>query len=121
MSDLSVTPTVPINRTIPLALLEYRRGHYDKAIEWCRRCLGGYPSYSAARVAAAHAILAMSLSRQHQTGEAKSECQQGSLLLEKKFSDGLDLGNPAQGFWQDWIYASTLLQESKALIVETNP
>ena len=120
VSDLSVTPTVPINRTIPLALLEYRRGHYDKAIEWCRRCLGGYPNYSAARVAAAHAILAMSLSAQHQTGEARSEWQQASLLINKKFSNGLDLGDPAQGFWQDWIYASTLLQESKALMVETN-
>ena len=43
VSDLSVTLAVPINRTIPLALLEYRRGHYDKAIEWCRRCLGVRP------------------------------------------------------------------------------
>ena len=116
VSDLSVTPTVPINRTIPLALLEYRRGHYDKAIEWCHRCIGGYPNYSAARVAAAHAILSLSLGAQHKTGEARSEWQQASLLIDKKFSDGLDLGDPAQGFWQDWIYASALLQESKALI-----
>jgi hypothetical protein len=120
VSDLSVTPTVPINRTIPLALLEYRRGHYDKAIEWCRRCLGGYPNYSAARVAAAHAILSLALGAQHKTGEARSEWQQASLLIDRKFSDGLDLGDPAQGFWQDWIYARTLLQESKALMVETN-
>ena len=61
------------------------------------------------------------MSRQHQAGEARSEWQQASLLIDKKFSDGLDLGDPAQGFWQDWIYARTLLEESKALIAETNP
>jgi len=112
VSDLSVTPTVPINRTALLALLEYRRGHSDKAIEWCRRCLGGYPNYSAARVAAAHAILALSLSAQHKTGEARSEWQQASLLVDRKFSNGLDLGDPAQGFWQDWILAKALLNEA---------
>jgi serine/threonine protein kinase len=112
VSDLSVTPTVPINRTITLALLEYRRGHYDKAIEWCRRCLGGYPNYSAARVAAAHAILAMSLGAQHKNGEARSEWQQASLLVDRKFSNGLDFGDSAQGFWFDWILAKTLLNEA---------
>jgi hypothetical protein len=112
VSDLSITPTVPINRTIPLALLEYRHGHYDKAIEWCRRCLGGYPNYSAARVAAAHAILSLSLSAQHQTGEARSEWQQASLLIDKKFSNDLDLGDSAQGYWFDWILAKTLLTEA---------
>jgi hypothetical protein len=112
VSDLSITPTVPINRTIPLALLEYRHGHYDKAIEWCRRCLGGYPNYSAARVAAAHAILAMSLNAQHQTGEARSEWQQARLLIDKKFSNDLDMGDSAQGYWFDWILAKTLLNEA---------
>jgi hypothetical protein len=103
---------VPINRTIPLALLEYRRSHYDKAIEWCRRCLGGYPNYSAARVAAAHAVLSLSLSAQHQTGEARSEWQQTGLLIDRKFSNGLDLGDSAQGYWFDWILAKTLLNEA---------
>jgi serine/threonine protein kinase len=112
VSDLSVTPTVPINRTIALALLEYRRSHYDKAIEWCHRGIGGYPNYSAARVAAAHAILAMSLSAQHQTGEARSEWQQASLLIERKFSSGLDSGDSAQGYWFDWILAKALLDEA---------
>ena len=112
VSDLSVTLAVPINRTIPLALLEYRRSHYDNAIEWCRRCLGVRPNYSAARVAAAHAILSLSLSAQHQAGEARSEWQQASLLIDKKLSNDLDLGDSTQGFWFDWILAKALLNEA---------
>jgi hypothetical protein len=54
----------------------------------------------------------MSLGAQHQTGEARSEWQQASLLIDKKFSNDLDLGDSAQGYWFDWILAKTLSNEA---------
>jgi len=115
VSDLGVTPTVPINRTVALALLEYRRGHYDRAVEWCRRCLGGYPDYTAARVATAHALLAMSYQKLNQIQEAKAELAKSAEMIHTKFSSGLDSGDAAQGFWQDWVLAGAVLSEARSV------
>jgi hypothetical protein len=52
------------------------------------------------------------LSPQHQAGEARSEWQQASLLIDKKLSKDLDLGDSTQGFWFDWILTKALLNEA---------
>jgi len=98
-------------RSVSLGLLEYRRGNYVKAAEWCRRCLA-YPGANAPRTATAQVILAMSYHRLGRTEEARAEMAAGREIVENKFKTRLDIGGPVQGFWFDWLFARILLRES---------
>ena len=106
-------------RSVSLGLLEYRRGNYLQAVEWCRRCLA-YPGINAPRTATAQVILAMSYHRLGRTGEAQAELLAGREIIESKFRNRLDGGSPVQGFWFDWGFARILLRESMGLL-ETSP
>jgi hypothetical protein len=106
-------------RSVSLALWEFRRGNFLKAVEWCRRCLT-YPGINAPRTAAAQVILAMSYHRLGQVAEARTELAAGREIIETKFKNRLEVGGPVQGFWFDWIFARVLLRESVA-VLETAP
>jgi tetratricopeptide (TPR) repeat protein len=106
-------------RSVSLGLLEYRRGNYLKAAEWCRRCLD-YPGANAPRTATAQVILAMAYHRLGQTAEARAELAAGREIVESKFKTRLDAGGPVQGFWFDWLFARILLRESLAQL-ESSP
>jgi hypothetical protein len=115
VSDLSVTQTMPASMMLSLALLEYRRGHDQKAIDWCRRCIA-YPDYHAACVATARVILAMCCQHLHQPDEARAELGKARKMIENQLATGLEPGNDTQGFWFDWISARILLCEASANI-----
>jgi eukaryotic-like serine/threonine-protein kinase len=102
-------------RSVSMALMEYRSGHYAKAADWCGRSLN-YPEYIAPRTATARLILALSDQHLGKTGEARSELTQARKTIEDKSASGLDLGSPMQGFWFDWAFARILLREATALI-----
>ncbi|MGD0413672.1 MAG: serine/threonine-protein kinase, partial [Verrucomicrobiota bacterium] len=106
--------------SISVALMEYRRGNYAGAGEWCRRCLA-YPGDNPPRVATARVILAMSCHQLGQAPEAASELAQGRESIQDKFNDGLDPGSAVHGFWFDWVFARILLHEAAALIEPTPP
>ncbi|MGA9451458.1 MAG: serine/threonine-protein kinase [Verrucomicrobiia bacterium] len=106
--------------SISVALMEYRRGNYAGAAEWCRRCLA-YPGDNPPRVATAKIILAMSCHQLGQTEEAASELAQGQESIQGKFNDGLDLGSALHGFWFDWVFARILLSEATTLIEPRPP
>ena len=100
-------------RSVSLGLLEYRRGNYLQAVEWCRRCLA-YPGANAPRTATAQVILAMAYHRLGRADEARVELAAGREIVENKFKNRLDAGGPVQGFWFDWLFARILLRESLA-------
>ena len=104
--------------SVSLALMEYRRGDYLKAADWCRRCLN-YPEYIAPRTATARVILAMSDQYLGKTDEARSQLAQARGIIENKFKSQLDRGTPMQGFWFDWVFARILLREAEALIPQS--
>ena len=106
--------------SISVALMEYRRGNYAGAREWCRRCLA-YPGDNPPRVATARVILAMSCHQLGQTEEAASELAHGQESIQGKFNDGLDLGSALHGFWFDWVFARILLSEATTLIEPRPP
>ena len=106
-------------RSVSLGLLEYRRGNYLKAVEWCRRCLA-YPGTNAPRTATARIILAMAYNRLGRVDEAHTELLASREIVERKFKNRLDAGGPVQGFWFDWVFARILLRESLGLL-ETSP
>jgi hypothetical protein len=115
VSELSVTPTVPVNVAIAFALLEFRRQDYANAAEWSRRCLA-HPEYNASRVATARAILALASYQLGDPAAARHQLTQSRELIENKIRTGLDLGGGAHGFWFDWIFARTLLREAETLV-----
>ena len=112
VSDFGATRTMPASAMLSLALLEYRCGNYTKAIDWSRRCVN-CPDYQAARVATAHAILAMGFRQLHQTDDARSEWARASGMVETQAATQNDSGNGTQGFWYDWVSARILLREAE--------
>jgi serine/threonine protein kinase len=117
VSDFGPTPTVPVNRTVCLALLEYRRRHFEKAIEWCRRCIGAYPGYQAARVASAHIIQAMAELQLGDYGRFLEESRLGGDMVNSGVANGMVEGDAAHGYWYDWVFCRQLLRECSALEV----
>ena len=101
--------------SVSLALMEYRRGNYSKAVKWCERCLA-YPEYNAPRTATARVVLAMARHRLGQADAARSDLAQGREMIENKFKSGLDAGSGPVGFWFDWVFARTLLGEATKLV-----
>jgi len=115
-----------------LALLEYRRGRFSEALDWCYPC-DSYPIHSGARLATISAIKAMSnwRSGQHQT--AVQDWTQAHELVPAKSQQGLDLESaPAALFpgimqpeelesaWYDWVIAGLLLRGCNELLAESD-
>jgi hypothetical protein len=101
-------------RAISLGLLEYRRGHYAKAIEWSRRsltCRNDMP----VRTATARVILAMSLRQDGEPETARSELEQARNILESGLDAGLKHAR-SDGLWFDWVFARVLLHEASELL-----
>ncbi len=97
--------------SVSMALWEYRLGHYDRSIEWARRCLA-CPVFNAPRAATAHVELALALSQQERNDEALVELSLGRQSIQDIFKKDLEAGNGTQGFWFDWVFARILLQEA---------
>jgi hypothetical protein len=103
--------------SISLALLEYRRGNYEKATNWCLHCLA-YPLSLPHRNAMAQVILAMCYLQTNQKSKALSAWNTGLQLIQNSFKRGLLQGNNAEGFWFDWIIARILSRECQELIAQ---
>jgi eukaryotic-like serine/threonine-protein kinase len=102
-------------RSVSLALMEYRRGNFAQAADWCQQCLN-YPENIEPRTATARAILAMSCQKLGKSGEARVQLEEARQIVDNKLKNQLDQGNPVQGFWFDWVFARILLNEATALI-----
>ena len=103
-------------RCVSLALMDYRQAHYSEAVGWCQRCLS-YGSDNLARVAAIHAVLAMSYHQLGQPENARAELAQSREIIDNKLVNGLDLGGGGnQGYWFDWQVGNILLHEATGLI-----
>jgi hypothetical protein len=102
-------------RAISLALLEYRRGDYAKAIEWCRSSLACRQDIPV-RTGTARMILAMSLRQRNEHEEALSELDEARKIIEGGFDAGLKGGRWDRGLWFDWVFARVLLREVSELL-----
>ena len=80
-------------------------------LDWTNRCLA-YGNGTPSRVAAIHAILAMSNHQLGQSENARFELAQSRKLIDNKFKAGLDPGDAGQGFWFDWVLAQVLEREA---------
>ncbi|HTR41594.1 MAG TPA: protein kinase [Pseudomonadales bacterium] len=100
--------------SVSLSLIEYRRGNYAKAADWCRRCLA-YSQDNQPRTATAEIILAMSDFQLGKKAEAASQLARGREIIENRFQSSLDPGDGEQGFWFDWIFGRIILSEAEKL------
>jgi len=103
--------------SLSLALLEYRRGNYEKATNWCFHSLA-YRLSLPHRNAMAQVILAMCYSQTNQKSKALSAWSTGRQLIQDSFQRGLLQGNNAEGFWFDWVIARILSRECRKLFVQ---
>jgi hypothetical protein len=120
--DFNNWPAVQPNAwgIIPLSLWKYLNGDYSAAKQWCRRALAS-PDKSSARDASIHMILAMSFFRLGRQEEARVELDQGRMMIENQFLNGLphDVQDQDALFWWDWVYARILMREAATLIGES--
>jgi hypothetical protein len=100
---------------VSLALMEYRRGNFEKAGEWCARCLS-CPDQNEVRSATAQTILAMIYFQEGKLTAAQSELASADRTISARFNTPLDLGSRDEGFWFDWQFAHILLREAKATV-----
>jgi tetratricopeptide (TPR) repeat protein len=103
--------------SLSLGLLEYRRGNYEQATNWCHKCLA-YPLSLPHRNATAQVILAMCYWQTNEKSKALLAWSTGLHLIQDRFQHGLVQGHNAGGFWFDWIIARILSRECQAQFVQ---
>ena len=94
---------------IALALLDYRRGNYAKAGDWCVGCLA--PSQQTTRIPTALALRAMIHHQLHQGDDASLELAYARDAIEPIFQKELP-----EATWFEWVDARILLRQAMALI-----
>ncbi len=98
-----------------LGLLEYRRGNYAKAIDWCRRSLDSC-TYVNMPTATDRVILAMSFHNLGDDATARSELDTARSFVQRGLDRNFDSWN-----WREWVYVRLLLQEADTLIPQAPP
>lgn len=95
--------------------MEYRRKDYAKALEWCERSTR-YQNSNPSRNTNIGLVAAMSHYDSGQIDLARAELKQSEQAIEDQFKKGPQVGNGANGFWFDWLFAQVLLREASSLI-----
>ncbi|MEO5714222.1 MAG: serine/threonine-protein kinase [Luteolibacter sp.] len=95
---------------VALALLHFRCGDDEKAIEWCGRCLDSAAENSA-RTQTARIILAMAETRLGRVDEARLHLSKAEPIVRERLAGPLD--DEHGGFWFDWVNAGVLLKEAE--------
>lgn len=106
-------------RSFSLALMEYRRKDYAKALEWCERSTR-YQKSNPSRNANIGLVAAMSHYCLGQNDRAHAELKLSEQAIEGQFKKGLPVGNGSDGFWFDWVFGRILLREASSLIEGNN-
>lgn len=96
-----------------LGLFEYRRGSYEKAVNWCT--LSRASSYrNKAHLALCLLVEAMSQWKLHQESAARDDLAQAQQLIDTWFAR--PSRSAEAGAWNDWLIARILLREARGLI-----
>jgi tetratricopeptide (TPR) repeat protein len=101
-------------RTFALALLEYRRGDFNGAMNQLQVCLN-YPGQSPACVASTHLLLSMAFRQLGKIKQADAELEQGRAMVQERFKKKLESGDDKTGRIEGWIATPILLHEAESL------
>jgi hypothetical protein len=121
-ASLRRAPGLPITawRATALALMAYRQGHYQDALQWCRRA-EDLNSRTDTRNAVGEIVQAMAEWRLGQQATARAELEKVREEVEEAFRKPLGLTDDGGGFWHDWLNARILLREATTLMQEPKP
>ncbi len=106
-------------RSWSISLFEYRRGNFQKSIEW-GEISRDYHIPKKAMTAGIHSVLAMARLRNGAMDVAAVEMENARILIDEAFTPDLQpayepLGN-SQGYWWDWVQARILFREAETLM-----
>jgi len=93
------------------ALLEYRQGHFDKALEWTQKAVArsGVSPFDAQ----SYLVMAMAHHHLNHSDEAHVALGKACEIVETKLPK---LESGYLGAWTEWVVAQILLREAKQLI-----
>ena len=100
---------------LSLSLAAYRKGDFQLAESWTRRCLR-HPNRIPARNAAVHAVLAMALQREGHPEEARTELSAARDQVLANSRKPFEMGTSGDGFWFDWMIARIVLAEADGVL-----
>jgi tetratricopeptide (TPR) repeat protein len=101
-------------RATALALMAYRQGRFNEALQWCHRASNLDPGVLS-RQAVGGIVQAMAEWQLGQKPAARADLENARLLVEEGFKRPLKYSDDAGGFWHDWLNARILLREATAL------
>jgi serine/threonine protein kinase len=96
-------------RYTALGLLEYRSGHFEKALSWCAAARANR-NISPTREAISDIVQSMSAWCLGQSASATSSLTTAKALIDARFKQ--PLRNDRSGFWAEWLSARILLREA---------
>ena len=109
-------------RSMTLALMEYRRGNYDEAVNWGNRCLSAQSdSLDVTCVATVRAILAMAYFQLGQAEQARSELAKSRELIAERSNTAFVIYQDGHGMWFDWFFGRILEREAATMIETPAP
>ena len=104
-------------RYLSLALYEYRRGNFQEALSWSKRCIEfGQLEHMQPCLASVHAISAMCFTRLGQNKQAALELAKSRELIEERPKTPFVTYQDEFGWWYDWFIARILEREAAAMI-----
>lgn len=99
-----------------MALMEYRKGNFTGAQEWCHTSLA-FPDSNDARSATVHAIGAMAARKLGKLELARAELDESQDFFKQTVGmDPLTVRGLEQGYWQDCAIARLLLKEAERVV-----
>ncbi|MCB1130560.1 MAG: serine/threonine protein kinase [Verrucomicrobiae bacterium] len=102
-------------RMTSVALGEHRRGRFEQAEYWARRCLE-ISKNELSREATARVLLALAVFQQGHHIEARSQLELARAMVPKDFARRVEDEDAFNGWWPDWLIARILLREADALV-----
>jgi len=102
-------------RAMALALMAYRQGRFNEALQWCHRASNLDPGILS-RQAMSCVIQAMAEWQLGQKAAARADLENARKLVDEGFRRPLKFSQDMEGYWFDWLNARILLREATALI-----
>ena len=102
-------------RGFAMALMKFRQGRHDSALEWITKCLER-EGWNRARDAMCLTLRAMIRQQHGQRDEAAADLEAAHALVRPQFSPVVRIFDQGEPQWQDWINARILLREADGVL-----
>jgi tetratricopeptide (TPR) repeat protein len=102
-------------RGFAMALMKFRQGRHDSALEWITKCLKREGQQNRARDAMCLTLRAMIRQQRGQRDEAAADLEAAHALVRPQFSPVVRIFDQGEPQWQDWLNARIMLREADAL------